>query len=238
MARIVKEEEYAAKRNEILDAAQRLVFTKGYEQMSIQDILDALSISKGAFYHYFDSKPALLEAFIERGQDDIAQSFQAIVDDPHLSALDKLERFFAILERVRITNQAFLTDLAHVWFADDNAIVREKVDELIVRQRAPLLAAIVRQGVEEGVFTTPYPDQAGIIIMSILRGMSTALLKLMLAFERVRDDGHYIPEIVATAAASAEAIERVLGAPANSLYRPDIETVKAWTAKMDSNAKK
>ena len=40
MARIVKEAEYAGKRNEILDAAQRLIYTKGYEQMTVQDILD------------------------------------------------------------------------------------------------------------------------------------------------------------------------------------------------------
>ncbi len=54
MARIVKE--YSVRRNEILDAARQLVYTKGYEQMTIQDILDYLQISKGAFYHYFDSK--------------------------------------------------------------------------------------------------------------------------------------------------------------------------------------
>lgn len=47
MARIVKEKAYAVKRNEILEAAQRLVYTKGYEQMTIQDILDSLQISKG-----------------------------------------------------------------------------------------------------------------------------------------------------------------------------------------------
>ncbi|TMD98834.1 MAG: TetR family transcriptional regulator, partial [Chloroflexi bacterium] len=40
MARIVKEQAYAVKRNEILDVARRLVDTKGYEQMTIQDILD------------------------------------------------------------------------------------------------------------------------------------------------------------------------------------------------------
>ena len=61
MARSVNEKEYAVKRNEILDVAQRFVYTRGYEQMSIQDILDELHISKGAFYHYFDSKQALLE---------------------------------------------------------------------------------------------------------------------------------------------------------------------------------
>ena len=56
MARILKEEEHTAKRNEILDAALQLVYSKGYEKMTIQDILDQLQISKGAFYHYFDSK--------------------------------------------------------------------------------------------------------------------------------------------------------------------------------------
>src|SRR5215813_5003396 len=98
MARTVNEEEYTTKRNEILDVAQRLVFTKGYERMSIQDILDALKISKGAFYHYFDSKAALLEAYIERGQDDLDKVCSAIVDDPSLSAPDKLRRFFTALD--------------------------------------------------------------------------------------------------------------------------------------------
>src|ERR1700690_3102945 len=108
MARVVKESEYAAKRNDILDAAQRLVFTKGYEQMSIQDILEALSISKGAFYHYFDSKPALLEAFIERGEDALEQLFRAIVDDPALSAVEKLQRFFGTLDSLRTEQKAFI----------------------------------------------------------------------------------------------------------------------------------
>ncbi|MEO8612545.1 MAG: helix-turn-helix domain-containing protein, partial [Chloroflexota bacterium] len=62
MVRVVKEQDYAEKRNEILDTAQRLVFSKGYERLTIQDILQALNISKGALYHYFDSKQAVLEA--------------------------------------------------------------------------------------------------------------------------------------------------------------------------------
>jgi AcrR family transcriptional regulator len=236
MTRVVKEKEYAAKRNEILDAAQRLVFTKGYEQMSIQDILDVLSISKGAFYHYFDSKPALLEAFIERGQDNLDKAFRLIVDDPNLSAIDKFQRFFATLDRLRIEQKAFLADVARVWFADDNAIVREKTDEVIVKRRAPLLAAIVRQGVQEGVFTTPYPDQAGIVILSITRGMGNALVKLMLAFERARDELHYIDDIIATASASAEAIERVLGTSTQIVARPDAEAVQAWGIGLNEDA--
>src|SRR5712692_1282292 len=95
MARIVNEAAYAARRNAILDAAQRAVETKGYEQMAIADLLGELHISSGAFYHYFDSKPALLFALVERMGDQVEQLVLPIVHDPKLGAIDKLYRFYA-----------------------------------------------------------------------------------------------------------------------------------------------
>jgi len=65
VSRSVNAQEYAEKRNAILDVAQRYITTKGYEQMTTQDILEALQISRGAFYHYFESKQALLMATAE-----------------------------------------------------------------------------------------------------------------------------------------------------------------------------
>src|SRR5579885_344812 len=98
MARIVNEAAYAARRNAILDAAQRAIATKGYEQMAIADILGELGISSGAFYHYFDSKPALLLALVERIGDQIEQLVSPVVHDPTLPALDKLQRFYATVD--------------------------------------------------------------------------------------------------------------------------------------------
>ncbi|HEY6410892.1 MAG TPA: helix-turn-helix domain-containing protein, partial [Ktedonobacteraceae bacterium] len=89
MARIVNEEAYAARRNAILDAALRAVATKGYERMAIADLLGELQISSGAFYHYFDSKPALLFALVQRIGDQAEQLVLPIVHDPTLGALDK-----------------------------------------------------------------------------------------------------------------------------------------------------
>ena len=83
MARILREEEYTAKRNEILDVALQLVYSKGYDKMTIQDILDQLKISKGAFYHYFNSKVDVLEAVVERmATEQVKPIFLSIVDDP------------------------------------------------------------------------------------------------------------------------------------------------------------
>src|SRR5215469_10592258 len=120
MARIVKA--HAVRRNEILDVAGGLISTKGYEQMTIQDILDSLQISKGAFYHYFDSKRALLEAIIERMQHEVEQILLPIVHDRELPALEKLHRFSVTISRWKTARKDFFLALLHVWYRDDNAI--------------------------------------------------------------------------------------------------------------------
>jgi len=84
----------AIRREAFLDAAQRLMQGKGYEQMSVQDVLDELDASRGAFYHYFDSKAALLEAVVERMVDTVTAAFAPMVADPDLPATAKFERLF------------------------------------------------------------------------------------------------------------------------------------------------
>jgi AcrR family transcriptional regulator len=232
MARKVKQQEYAEKRNDILDAAQRLVFTKGYERMTIQDILADLQISNGAFYHYFDSKPAVLEAFIERIKQGVEKPLLPILQDPHLSALEKLQGFFDTLDQLRIVYQADVIQLGRVWYTDDNAIVRQKVDEAVLEQRAPLISEIVRQGLQEGIFTTPYPDKAGEVILSLLQSMGNTHAKLLQSLEQEHDDQRCIEEIVTTHAAYMDAIERVLGVPSNSLHHADAGAVKVWVTAM------
>src|ERR1700736_5789369 len=140
MARAVKEQEYAGKRNGILDAMQRRVYTKGYEQMTIQDMLDNLQISKGAFYHDFDSKQAVLEALVERMGEEALQLLVPIVHDPALPAFDKFQRYLAVANRWKVGQKAFFLVLLRLWFTDDNAIVRQKLRTTATREIAPLLS--------------------------------------------------------------------------------------------------
>lgn len=235
MARTVKPEEVAAKRKEILDATQRLVLTRGYEQMSIQDILDEVKMSSGAFHHYFDSRKALLEAFIERIKQESEQPLLPIIHDPKLSAIEKFQGFFDTLDRLRSAHKAEVVRLLQVWYTDDNAIIRQKVDEAVLQQRAPLLTEIIHQGIREGVFTTAYPDKAGEIILSLLQSMGNTHARLLLSLQQERDDLRLIEEIVITHAAYMDAIERVLGASPHSFYRADTSAVSFWVAALRGN---
>ena len=223
MARIVKA--HTARRNEILDVAQRFIYTKGYEQMTIQDILSDLQISKGAFYHYFDSKQALLEAIIERMQQEIEQILLPTVHDSQLSALEKLHRFFAAISSWKTARKDFLLALLQVWYRDDNAIVRQKLRATGATWLAPWLSTIIRQGVQEGVLTTSYPDRVGEVILALVMELGETIGRLLLSFKPEHDD---LLRIEGTVAVYTDALERVLGAPKGSLQIIDSEILKAW----------
>src|SRR3989440_12205918 len=115
MARTVNATLRTVRRDAFLDVAQRLVQAKGYEAMSIQDVLDELDASKGAFYHYFDSKQALLEAVVERFADVAIADLAPVLNDPQVPALRKLERFFAGIARPKAEAKELMLAILGSW---------------------------------------------------------------------------------------------------------------------------
>ena len=225
MVRTVNEAAHAARRNTILDAAQHAIETKGYEQMAIADLLGELHISSGAFYHYFDSKPALLEALVERVGDQIEQLLLPIVHDPTSGALDKLQRFFASLDHWKRAHKRLVLASLKVWYGDENAIVRHKLYTARVKRLTPWLGEMIQQGIEEGVLTTPYPNQAARIVISLFEDLGYATARLLLADERSPDTLSHLERMVA---ATLDALERVLGAPAGCLQPVSREQLSEW----------
>lgn len=225
MPRILKEEDYAARRNEILDVARKLVYTKGYDQMSIQDILDELKISKGAFYHYFESKQSLLDGLIERMLDDSERVLRPIVEAKDLSALEKFRRYFDAAGRWKVSQKTFMLNLFRVWHADANAIMRQKQEAASIKRIAPMLAEIVQQGMNEGVFSTQFPEQFGNIFVGLSHGFEEKLVELLLTDHPPPDA---VPQLEAVIGAYSASIERILGAPAGSLPLGDINVLKEW----------
>ncbi|NPV87032.1 MAG: TetR/AcrR family transcriptional regulator [Anaerolineae bacterium] len=225
MARTVKEEEHTLKRNEILDAAQRIIYARGYEQMSIQDILDALNISKGAFYHYFPSKQALLAAIIDRMLEEAKQIILPIVDDPQLSALEKLHGYFSTVARWKTARKDFLLALLRVWYADENLVVRHKFESAALEWVTPLFARIITQGVAEGVFSTPHPQQVGGVVVALMYRLGDVMAAPLLSGAPGEE---VFRQLMEAAAVYTDSIERVLGAVSGSLSLFDAAVLRAW----------
>jgi AcrR family transcriptional regulator len=225
MVRTVNVEARAVRREAFVDSAQRLIQAKGYEQMSVQDVLDELGASRGAFYHYFDSKAALLEAVLERMADAVMVTLAPLLADPAVPAVQKLERLFAGVATWKNERKDLVLAITRVWSSDDNAIVREKFRKTLVVQMVPLLAAIIRQGRAEGVFAVTSADDVARVLWSLIQGAQDLALELFLARQV---DAIPFETVEPALAAYPRAFERILGIPGGSLRIADDATLRLW----------
>src|SRR3989441_9051658 len=218
MARTVNATLRMVRRDAFLDVAQRLVQAKGYEAMSIQDVLDELEASKGAFYHYFESKQALLEAVVERFADVAIADLAPVLHDPNLPALRKLERFFAGIARRKSERKELVLAILEIWNSDGHAIFREMLRRLTVCCMHPLLSAVIKQGIDEGVFRVASPDETAAVFVSLMLGFQELANDYFIA----RQAGTITFAVVQRSVASfTEAFERILGFPMGPLILTD-----------------
>lgn len=228
MVRTVNQREHDQRRDDIVDAAGALLYAKGYEKMTIQDIRDHIGLTNGAFFHYFKSKPDVLAAWVVRVGRETAAPLTAVLTDPALSAVAKLQQFFGGLDHLRAAHQDLVVELLRTWYTDDNARVRQRVDEAVRAQRTPLLAEVIRQGVAEGVFAPIHPEQAADIVLTLIARLGTVQAQVLLGSGDVSDRSALVDQILTARAAFMDAVERVLGAPTNSLSRGTPAAVDTW----------
>jgi AcrR family transcriptional regulator len=74
-----KEREKIQRRNEIIDAAEKRFFQKGYENVSMDEIAQDLELSKPTLYLYFENKDALFLEVTVRGMTLLKDEFEAAV---------------------------------------------------------------------------------------------------------------------------------------------------------------
>ena len=225
MARTLNVESHAVRRDAFLNAAQRLIQSRGYEQMSIGDILAELDASRGAFYHYFESKDALLDAVVERMADQATVRLEPALADPELTATAKLEALFGGMAQFKAERKELVLRILEVWMSDGNALVREKMRHLVSARLVPWLERIVDQGIAEGVFSSRYPDYLARILAALVQGMSDLAAELWMG----RQLGTVtFEEVERTFAAYLEAFERIVGVRPGSLKFLDKPTLQVW----------
>ena len=225
MVRTLNPAAHALKRDAFVDAAQGLIVTRGYQRLSIQDVLDELGASKGAFYHYFDSKGALLAAVVESTVDAAIETVQPIATDPQLSAVRKFEGIFSGIAQWKGERTELMLELLRVWFSDDNTVVREGLRRAVTERLTPLLDGILRQGVAEGTFSVSSTKGATSVLLALILGLNETASRLFLARKA---NAVSFEDVERTLVSFGEAFERVLGIPAGSLALGGETAVRRW----------
>jgi len=151
--RVVKDAE--ERRNEILDAAEKLFGEKGFDGTSTNDILNEVGIARGTLYYHFSSKEDILDAMIERITDRLAANAEAIVKKKEIPVLERLTMTIMSLN----INNGLGQEIMKQIHKPQNALMHLKMQERLLTAVNPIVSGLIEEGISDGICSTDYPSE-------------------------------------------------------------------------------
>ena len=146
----------------ILDTASRLFLEKSYDKTTLQDIIDATKLSKGAIYHHFASKEAIIIAVVDRVGEAQSAILAEVRDRKGLTGAEKLREMFRTSLRM-----SFQGKILHMLpFIIENPKFMALQMQSILGEAAPdYILPILNQGIADGSIRADYPEQLAEVLL-------------------------------------------------------------------------
>ena len=221
MARVIKA--YEVRKAEMVAAAWSLFSENGYDQTTVNAIIEKLGVSKGTFYHYFTSKEDILNAVVESMTREGLKAVQPVFEDETLPAINKLNQFIKAARAWRLANIDAIKEIVRVLYRDENIIIRHKLHRYSVALVVPLLTKLIEQGVEEGVFDNDYPPECAELLLHLGNTIGETNARLFLELEYRPENLEQIKRYIDV---YCDMLERMLGAPSGSIEPIDKKIIQ------------
>jgi AcrR family transcriptional regulator len=153
------------RRDELMNAAQRLFLKKGVGATTVEEITSGADVAKGTFYLYFSSKEDVLAALGNRfGREHLMAIKAAIAEKPEAEWREKL----GVWARACATTYLDSIELHDIVFYGARPRTREGlVDNIVIDD----LVELLQGGVEAGVWTVEDPRFTGVFLFSGLHSV-------------------------------------------------------------------
>lgn len=212
------------RKQEILKTAEVLFCQKGYQQTSIQDILNIMNSSKGSFYHHFDSKEALLEGICGKRAEQIHHSVIYSID--HLNGfLHNLNVFLSGMIPFRDEKLDFLLMLLPILDHPDGRLVGLYYCDALSCLFLPDVTQLLQSGPSQGFYCSE-PAITADLILSLVNRLWVRICKIIITAEKNNYEPD-ISEILQTTEIYRISIERILSLPYGSIELIDIPTIRS-----------
>jgi TetR/AcrR family transcriptional regulator, cholesterol catabolism regulator len=228
MPRVIKHPD--VRRAEMLDRASALFVQRGYENVSLNDLIADAGLSKGAFYHWFPSKDALIAALAERSAHEELAAVEHALAQCSGSALDRLNTVLqaGFDAKVSMGTPERLAAMVSL-LGPQNAHLYGRIIAVVEDLFRPLLTRVISDGVAEGIFDTFDPEGVGDMIQALAARTNPKILDVAVAADQAARD-HAIDVLTIRFRLHGLAIDRILGLPDGSvtvLTRAQVETIVA-----------
>ncbi|OEF97102.1 TetR/AcrR family transcriptional regulator [Desulfuribacillus alkaliarsenatis] len=142
------------KKQELLTAALELFYEKGYEKTTINDIINKVGVSKGAFYHYFQSKEEVIETISSNYAEKLANVAMQVLNKAELNALEKLNLLIEQGQKMKNREKENRKKIKQALISDENLKLQKKLMQKISMEFIPFYEQIISEGIEQGIFAS------------------------------------------------------------------------------------
>lgn len=153
---------HQSKRLEIVTNAEKLFVDKGYDNTNVEDILKAVNLSKGGFYHYFKTKEEVLLESMNQFSNQMLLEINVIVENTELDALEKLNLF---LEKKKDLLKSKKDVLRYMTMLVKSELMFTRFCMISSNKYIEPLTKIIDQGVTEHIFKVEYPRETADILL-------------------------------------------------------------------------
>jgi len=210
------------RRNKILETAEKLFYRKGYEATSIQDILDDLKMSKGGFYHHFESKLQLLDALCQKQMQENGELMRAAVEENRGDAIAQMNALYERCTLWQEGQEEFTFLVLKTAYLGGSVQLRDSLRQTMLADARPLMKEIIHDGIEQQKFFTRFPDDIGELLLQLFANLNDEIAMLLAKDEK----GGCIPGILNLLMTYRHAAQMLTGAPYGSLVLCDLNRFK------------
>ena len=213
------------RKQEILETAEALFCRYGYENTSIQNILDQLNISKGSFYHHYISKESLLEGICRKRAEQNYASVSCLIDED-MPATVNLDILLSGMIPFRDEKLSFLLMLLPVFRLPEGRIVRMSYCNELLGQFKKAVIHEIEKGRSNEELVCQSPDITADLILSMINRLWTQLCDAIISEE---DDGSKmdISVFLEYTECYRKMTEKILMLPYGSISLIDIPTISS-----------
>jgi AcrR family transcriptional regulator len=173
-----REREKQRRREDILEAAKTLFFSKGFRDTTIDDIAKATELARGTIYLYFESKEEVYATILETGLDTMLHMIEASYDpetDPLTNLLNGHDAFMRFHDQYPQYYAVLMLDKMQIAEVLPTPL-KERLDSK-TQEMAKYIARILQEGINKDYFRPMPVDQVALLQMGISMGFAQMMDK-------------------------------------------------------------